>query len=126
MKTNFEKVIEFHEVFGSEINYTPTLVGEDLESLRILLIEEELGELKEALSEDNLVSIADALTDILYVVYGAGVTYGIDLDATFAEVHRSNMSKLGENGEVVEREDGKVLKGPDYTPPNLFKILFGE
>jgi len=83
-----------------------------------------LNELKEAVEENNIIAIADALTDILYVTYGAGHAYGMNLDACFAEVQRSNMSKLGEDGKPIYREDGKVLKGPNYSEPNLYEVLF--
>lgn len=92
-------------------------------TLRVDLIDEELNELREATSRQDLVGIADALTDLLYVVYGAGHAYGINLDDCFAEVHRSNMSKLDDESQPIYREDGKVLKGPNYTPPDLAEII---
>lgn len=124
MATNFEKVLEFHKVFECLINANPTLFGdENFLKLRVDLIDEEFRELKEAITNRDLVSIADALTDILYVTYGFGVSLGINLDAAFHEVHRSNMTKLDSNGQVIRRYDGKVLKGPNYTPPDLKTIL---
>lgn len=130
MKTNFQMVREFHEKFDHPISSTPKIPDENLITLRVDLIEEELEELIEAHAlEDKkkrIVDIADALTDLLYVVYGAGLVYGIDLDACFKEVHESNMSKLGEDGKPVKRADGKVLKGPNYRKPDLSKVLLGE
>jgi predicted HAD superfamily Cof-like phosphohydrolase len=120
---NFEKVKEFMEVFGQEVKTTPELPKPDVKLLRYYLIHEELQELKEALDDDDIVETADALTDLLYVVYGAGHAFGIDLDKCFTEVHRSNMSKLDENGKPIFREDGKILKGKDYSPPNLSEIV---
>lgn len=123
--TNFELVGDFMEVFNQEVKDEPVLPDWNTCALRLDLINEEVRELEVALANENLVDIADALTDILYVVYGAGHAFGIDLDACFAEVHRSNMSKLGPNGEPLYREDGKVLKGPDYFDPDLESILEG-
>lgn len=123
--TNFELVGDFMEVFGQEIKDEPVLPDWDTCSLRLDLITEEVRELEVALANEDLIDIADALTDILYVVYGAGHAFGIDLDACFEEVHRSNMSKLGQDGKPVYREDGKVLKGPDYFDPDLASILEG-
>ena len=111
------------ESFGQEVNNEPTLRDSRAQQLRYDLIDEELEELKMAFDNDDIVEIADALTDLLYVVYGAGHAFGIDLDECFLEVHESNMSKLGEDGRPIYREDGKVLKGPDYFPPNLKEIL---
>ena len=122
--TNFELVGDFMEAFGQDILEEPQLPGLDIEDLRVELIEEELQELKEALKTRDIVEVADALTDLLYVIYGAGHSFGIDLNDCFDEVHRSNMSKLGEDGRPIYREDGKVLKGPDYWPPDLESILF--
>jgi predicted HAD superfamily Cof-like phosphohydrolase len=121
--TNNEKVKEFMETYGQIVRTNPEFPDNDTIHLRVDLIEEELKELTEAIAERDIVEVADALTDILYVVYGAGLTFGIDLDKTFAEVHRSNMSKLGEDGKPIYREDGKILKGPNYTPPDLTFIL---
>ena len=123
--TNFELVGDFMEVFGQEIKDEPVLPDWNTCALRLDLITEEVKELEVALANENLIDIADALTDILYVVYGAGNAFGIDLDACFEEVHRSNMSKLGQDGKPVYREDGKVLKGPDYFDPDLGAILEG-
>lgn len=111
------------ESFGQEVHNEPTLRDSRTQQLRYDLIDEELEELKMAFDNDDIVEIADALTDLLYVVYGAGHAFGIDLDECFLEVHESNMSKLGEGGRPIYREDGKVLKGPDYFPPNLKEIL---
>lgn len=128
--TNFNKVKEFHRTFNHPISNIPTLdhYGNEqddvvLRDLRIELIREETAELEKAMAERDIVGVADALTDILYVVYGAGAAFGIDLDAAFDEVHRSNMTKLGNDGKPIFREDGKVLKGPNYTPPNLKTVL---
>lgn len=118
--TNYEKVKEFMLTYGQNVNENPTMIDYETAKLRLNLIYEEYLELEEAiLDEKNLVSVADALTDILYVTYGAGLAFGIDLDKCFKEVHRSNMSKLGSDGKPIYREDGKVLKGPNYTPPDL-------
>lgn len=121
--TNNGKVKEFMEKFGQTVRTKPEFPDTNTIMLRIDLIREELNELDIAIAERDMVEVADALTDILYVVYGAGLTFGIDLDKTFAEVHRSNMSKLGEDGNPIRREDGKILKGPNYTPPDLTFIL---
>ena len=123
--TNNQLVEEFMTTFGQEVKPVIGWPGLDIAALRIELIDEELKELREATSKQDLVGIADALTDLLYVVYGAGHAYGMDLDVSFAEVHRSNMSKLDENGKPIYREDGKVLKGKNYSPPDLVKTLFG-
>lgn len=121
--TNFEKVKEFHDKFEVITHTKPFFPDPATIHLRVDLIEEELQELREAIAEQNIVEVADALSDLLYVVYGMGDVFGIDLDKTFAEVHRSNMSKLGEDGKPVRRADGKVLKGPNYSPPDLTFIL---
>tara|TARA_B100001059_G_C17524519_1_gene422448 strand:+ start:149 stop:538 length:390 start_codon:yes stop_codon:yes gene_type:complete len=123
IESNFESVGDFMESFGQEVHNEPTLRDSQTQQLRYDLIDEELEELKMAFDNDDIVEIADALTDLLYVVYGAGHAFGIDLDECFLEVHESNMSKLGEGGRPIYREDGKVLKGPDYFPPNLKEIL---
>jgi len=123
-ETNFEKVENFMRAFGQEVKPAPELAEFNTAELRLDLINEEVEELMTAVDNDDIVEIADALTDILYVVYGTGHAYGIDLDDCFDEVHRSNMSKLGEDGKPLYREDGKVLKGPDYFPPNLEDVLF--
>ena len=109
--------------FGQEVKSTTAFPGMDIAALRVELIDEELKELCEATSKQDMVGIADALTDLLYVVYGAGHSYGVDLDECFAEVHRSNMSKLDDNGNPIYREDGKVLKGRNYTPPDLATVI---
>ena len=109
--------------FGQETLSRPTLPDVDLAELRLDLIQEELDELAQAIIDQDIVEIADALTDILYVTYGAGHAFGIDLDTCFTEVHRSNMSKLGIDGKPIYRHDGKVLKGRGYTPPQLAKII---
>lgn len=121
--TNFEKVGDFMEAFGQEVKFVPEFPSSDIVELRKDLIAEEFEELLQEISNKNILGVADALTDILYVVYGAGHAFGIDLDACFADVHDSNMSKLGENGRPIYREDGKVLKGPNYRPPNLKAVL---
>jgi predicted HAD superfamily Cof-like phosphohydrolase len=121
--TNFEKVKEFMVVFGQEVQEYPNLPPEEVVDLRLDLINEEVGELCEAVEYNDMIEIADALTDILYVTYGMGAALGIDLDKCFEEVQRSNMSKLGEDGKPMYREDGKVLKGPNYSPPDLTSVL---
>lgn len=121
--TNFELVGDFMEVFGQDVKDVPDFPDLATQELRYELIKEELIELREAMDSEDIVEVADALTDILYVVYGAGHAYGIDLDCCFAEVHASNMSKLGEDGRPIYREDGKVLKGPKYFEPNLEYVL---
>lgn len=123
--TNFEKVAQFHKLFGHPVNTVPALVSEVQAELRLDLIREELQELEYAVHTDNIIEIADALTDILYVTYGAAHAYGIDVDACFDEVQRSNMSKAGPDGPIY-REDGKILKGPNYSEPDLKPILFGD
>ena len=121
--TNFELVGDFMEAFGQTVEYEPTWPDFSTRELRVELIQEEVQELIEAIDNKDMVEIADALTDILYVVYGAGHAFGIDLDACFDEVHASNMSKLGEDGRPVKREDGKVMKGPGFFAPDLESIL---
>lgn len=123
-KSNFRLVEEFMRTFEQEVRASPELPELSVQMLRLDLITEELDELEEAIYNDDVVEIADALTDLLYVVYGAGHAFGIDLDACFAEVHRSNMSKLDAQGQVVRRDDGKVLKSDLYSPPDLKPILF--
>jgi len=122
--TNFEMVGEFMTAFGQTVKTKAELADTDTAALRVDLIAEELKELKEAIADNNLVEIADALTDLLYVVYGAGHAYGINLDTCFREVHASNMSKLGADGKPIYREDGKVLKGPNFFEPELEEIVF--
>jgi predicted HAD superfamily Cof-like phosphohydrolase len=121
--TNFEKVKVFMKTFGQDVKQQAALSTEKINSLRISLIEEELDELKEAMKEKNLKEVADALTDILYVTYGAGHAFGIDLDKCFDEVQNSNMSKLGEDGKPIYNESGKVMKGPNYFKPDLSKFI---
>ena len=121
--TNFEKVGLFMKTFGQEVKTSAGLSTDKINSLRISLINEELEELKKAISENNIVEVADALTDILYVVYGAGHAFGINLDKCFKEVQDSNMSKLGEDGKPIYNEHGKVMKGPKYFKPDLSKFL---
>ena len=123
MASNFTRVMNFMNNFKQEVKYYPEFPDEKVQKLRISLIEEELEELKEAIENKDIVEVADALTDILYVTYGAGAAFGIDLDKCFEEVHNSNMSKLDRNGRPIYREDGKILKGPDYFEPNLEKIV---
>ena len=126
MKTNFQRVKEFMKSFGQEVKNKPEWPNSETMELRIDLIEEELGEFKDAIinGDGTLVDVADALSDLLYVVYGAGHSFGLDLDACFKEVHRSNMSKLDERGKPIYREDGKVLKGPDFTEPDLESMIY--
>ena len=121
--TNFEKVGKFMETFGQEIKSKSSLSSEKINSLRVSLIEEELDELKQAIKEKNLLEVADALTDLLYVTYGAGHAFGINLDKCFDEVQKSNMSKLGLDGKPIYSDKGKVLKGPKYFKPNLSNFL---
>lgn len=121
--SNFTDVGTFMETFGQEVKTTPEVPDAETVNLRIELIAEELEELWDACENKNLVEIADALTDILYVTYGAGHAFGIDLDKCFTEVQRSNMSKLGEDGKPIYREDGKIMKGPNYSEPDLKSIL---
>ena len=122
-ESNFDKVRNFMKAFGQEVKTSPEFPTEETAKLRIELIVEELNELIDAKEDKDLIGIADALTDILYVTYGAGHAFGIDLDSCFREVQRSNMSKLGEDGKPIYREDGKVLKGPNYSEPDLKKTL---
>ena len=121
--TNFEKVGKFMETFGQEVKSKSSLSSEKINSLRVSLIEEELDELKQAIKEKNLLEVADALTDLLYVTYGAGHAFGINLDKCFDEVQKSNMSKLGLDGKPIYSDKGKVLKGPKYFKPNLSNLL---
>ena len=121
--TNFEKVGLFMKTFGQEVKITSSLSSEKINNLRISLINEELEEFKEAIRNNDLKEAADALTDILYVTYGAGHAFGINLDKCFDEVQRSNMSKLGENGKPIYNDAGKVMKGPKYFKPDLSKFL---
>ena len=121
--TNFEKVGKFMKTFGQEVKSKSSLSSDKINILRISLIEEELDELKQAINQKNLLEVADALTDILYVTYGAGHAFGINLDKCFEEVQNSNMSKLGDDGKPIYSEKGKVLKGPYYFKPNLSNLL---
>ena len=121
--TNFNSVKKFMEVFGQEVKTKAEFPSEKIIKLRYNLIKEELDEFEEALKDKNLKEAADALTDILYVTYGAGHAFGIDLDKCFDEVQRSNMSKLGEDGKPIYNEHGKVMKGPKYFQPNLGKFI---
>lgn len=122
-KSSYQLVKEFHQTFGHPVAQKPTLVGDDRQALRIELIREELFEFKEAVVAGDLVAIADALGDLDYVVNGAAIEYGIDLPKVTAEIHRSNMTKLGPDGKPIYREDGKILKGKDYEPPQLEPLL---
>ena len=121
--SNFENVGVFMKTFGQEIKDKPSFPSEKITKLRYDLINEELSELKQAIDEKNLKEVADALTDILYVTYGAGHAFGIDLDKCFIEVQKSNMSKLDANGKPIYNENGKVMKGPKYFKPDLSKFL---
>ena len=121
--SNFNKVGTFMKTFGQEVKTKPSFSTDKINKLRIDLIKEELQELTEAMDNKDLLEVADALTDILYVTYGAGHAFGIDLDKCFDEVQNSNMSKLGENGEPIYNESGKVMKGPNYFKPDLSKFV---
>ena len=121
--SNFKKVGTFMKTFGQEVKTKPSFSSDKINKLRIDLIKEELDELQEAMKNNDLLEVADALTDILYVTYGAGHAFGIDLDKCFDEVQNSNMSKLGENGEPIYNESGKVMKGPNYFKPDLSKFV---
>mgnify|MGYP005684407239 FL=1 len=121
--SNFNKVKTFMETFGQEVKTKPSFSTDKINNLRYDLIKEELEELKEAMENKDLLEVADALTDILYVTYGAGHAFGIDLDKCFEEVQSSNMSKLGEDGKPIYNEYGKVMKGPKYFKPDLTKFV---
>ena len=121
--SNFSKVGTFMKTFGQEVKTKPSLSTEKINNLRIDLIKEELEELTEAMNNKDLLEVADALTDILYVTYGAGHAFGIDLDKCFEEVQNSNMSKLDENGKPIYNESGKAMKGPNYFKPDLSKFV---
>ena len=121
--TNFESVKKFMETFGQEIKEKASFPDDKITSLRYDLIEEELNELKEAIDKKDIKEVADALTDILYVTYGAGHAFGINLDKCFDEVQNSNMSKLDQNGKPIYNDAGKVMKGPNYFKPNLSKFV---
>ena len=121
--SNFEDVKTFMETFGQMVRTKPQFPDEETMQLRYDLIKEELNELEQAMKTKNLNEIADALTDILYVTYGAGYAYGINLDKCFKEVQRANMSKLGRDGKPIYNEKGKVMKGPNYLEPNLKQFI---
>jgi len=121
--SNFNKVKTFMNTYGQDVKEKAEFPENKIVQLRIDLIEEELNELKEAIKNNDIVEVADALTDILYVTYGAGHSFGVNLDECFDEVQRSNMSKLGEDGKPIYNENGKVMKGPNYFAPNLKKIV---
>ena len=124
--SNFTDVKDFMRAFKQTVADAPAFPDNNVVDLRYDLIQEEVFELSEAIDEMDIVAVADALTDILYVTYGAAAAFGIDLDACFKEVHRSNMSKLDANGQPIYREDGKVMKSELYSKPNLEPILFGD
>ena len=121
--TNFENVKKFMQIFGQEVKTKASFPSDKIIHLRLHLIEEELLELKEAIDKKDIKEVADALTDILYVTYGAGHAFGINLDKCFKEVQNSNMSKLGSDGKPIYNEHGKVMKGPKYFEPNLKKFI---
>jgi len=121
--TNFDKVGTFMKTFGQEVKTKPSFSTDKINKLRLDLIKEELNELTEAMNNNDLLEVADALTDILYVTYGAGHAFGINLDKCFEEVQNSNMSKLDQNGKPIYNEDGKVMKGPNYFKPDLSKFV---
>jgi predicted HAD superfamily Cof-like phosphohydrolase len=121
--SNFNKVGTFMKTFGQEVKTKPSLSSDKINKLRIDLIKEELDELQEAMKNNDLLEVADALTDILYVTYGAGHAFGIDLDKCFDEVQNSNMSKLDENSKPIYNDSGKVMKGPNYFKPDLSKFV---
>ena len=124
--SKFEDVKIFMETYGQEVKTKPSFPNPKITKLRYELIKEELEELYLAIEDKNIIEIADALTDILYVVYGAGHSFGIDLDKCFAEVQRSNMSKLGKDGKPIYNDRGKVMKGPNYTKPNLKQFVIAN
>ena len=121
--SNFSKVGIFMKTFGQEVKNNPSFSTDKINKLRIDLIKEEIDELTDAIKNKDLLEVADALTDILYVTYGAGHAFGIDLDKCFDEVQNSNMSKLDENGKPIYNDSGKVMKGPNYFKPNLLKFV---
>ena len=121
--TNFEKVGFFMKTFGQDVKQSSSFSSEKINALRVSLIKEELDELIEAINKKDLVEVADALTDILYVTYGAGHAFGINLDECFEEVQNSNMSKLDNNGKPIYNDKGKVMKGPNYFKPDLNKFI---
>ena len=121
--TNFQKVKTFMQTFGQEVKLKPSFSTEKINDLRYNLVKEELAELKQAIDNKDLLEVADALTDILYVTYGAGHAFGIDLDKCFEEVQNSNMSKLGDDGKPIYNDAGKVMKGPNFYKPDLSKFV---
>ena len=121
--SNFRKVGIFMKTFGQEVKDKPSFSSDKINKLRLDLIKEEFDELKDAIDKKDLLEVADALTDILYVTYGAGHSFGVDLDSCFNEVQNSNMSKLGDDGKPIYNESGKVMKGPNYFKPNIKKII---
>jgi NTP pyrophosphatase (non-canonical NTP hydrolase) len=121
--TNFEKVGFFMKTFGQDVKQSSSFSSDKINALRVNLIKEELDELIEAMNKKDLVEVADALTDLLYVTYGAGHAFGINLDDCFEEVQNSNMSKLDNNGKPIYNENGKVMKGPNYFKPDLTKFI---
>ncbi len=121
--SNFNKVKTFMSTYGQDVKENASFPDKKIVQLRIDLIEEELNELKEAINNNDIVEVADALTDILYVTYGAGHSFGVNLDKCFDEVQRSNMSKLGDDGKPIYNDSGKVMKGPNYFAPDLKKII---
>ncbi len=121
--SNFDDVKNFMNIYEQEVKTKPSFPSEKIVQLRYDLIKEELDELSVAINDKDIVEVADALTDLLYVVYGAGHSFGIDLDKCFAEVQRSNMSKLDNDGKPIYNENGKVMKGPNYSKPNLKQFL---
>ena len=121
--TNFEKVGNFMKTFGQDVKQSSSFSSDKINALRVSLIKEELDELIQAMNKKDLVEVADALTDILYVTYGAGHAFGINLDDCFEEVQSSNMSKLDNNGKPIYNENGKVMKGPNYFKPDLNKFI---
>ena len=121
--SNFDDVKTFMETYGQEVNTKPSFPDKKIVQLRYDLIKEELDELSTAIIDKDIIEVADALTDLLYVVYGAGHSWGIDLDKCFAEVQRSNMSKLGKDGKPIHNVHGKVMKGPNYIKPNLKQFI---
>ena len=121
--SNFDDVKNFMEIYGQEVKTKPSFPSEKIVQLRYDLIKEELDELSVAINDKDIIEVADALTDLLYVIYGAGHSFGIDLDKCFAEVQRSNLSKLDIDGKPIYNENGKVMKGPNYSKPNLKQFL---
>lgn len=121
------QVLDFHDSFGHPIgNIGPQLISKERSKLRHKLIKEELKEYKTAMQNRDIVEVADALGDLLYVVYGAAVEHGLDMEGIFDEIHNSNMSKLDTDGRAILREDGKILKGPNYRAPELFPVLLNQ